>query len=141
MCHAKNFANVASYRKESFDGLDDPSDRPLIVQFAGNDPDILVQAAQFVEHQVDAVDVNLGCPQKIAKRGCYGAYLLEDRSLIRRMVRTMVRELKAPVSVKIRLLPTEKDTLELVKMLEDEGCQLLTGRTRWGREVVDGQRW
>lgn len=59
MAHAKNFANVAIYRKETFDGLEDPLDRPLVAQFAGNDPETLVRAAQFVEHQVDAVDGEL----------------------------------------------------------------------------------
>jgi hypothetical protein len=43
------------------------SDRPLIAQFAGDNAKELVAAAKFVQHEVDAVDLNLGCPQKIAK--------------------------------------------------------------------------
>lgn len=42
-------------------------DRPLIVQFAGDNGDEIVEAAKYVEGQCDAIDLNLGCPQKIAK--------------------------------------------------------------------------
>ena len=57
-------------------------DRPLIAQFCANDPEVLLTAAKQIEHRVDAVDINLGCPQDIARRGGYGAYLMDDWKLI-----------------------------------------------------------
>lgn len=36
-------------------------DRPLIAQFAGDDPNVLLEAARYVEEEgVDAIDLNLG---------------------------------------------------------------------------------
>src|ERR1700722_7996915 len=62
-----------------------PEDRPLIVQFWPNNPDQLLAAAQIVQPYCDAIDVNLGCPQDIARKGYYGAFLQEDWDLIEKL--------------------------------------------------------
>lgn len=46
-----------AYRKANFDPH--PEDRPLIVQFCGHDPALLLASAKFVEKDCDAVDLNL----------------------------------------------------------------------------------
>jgi len=46
-------------------------------------------AAKYVEDHCDAVDINFGCPQGIAKRGNYGSFLLEKTELIRSLVTTL----------------------------------------------------
>ena len=107
-------------------------DRPLVVQFCANDPDILLNAAKYVEDHCDAVDINLGCPQGIAKKGNYGSFLLEKTDVIVSMVKKLKMHLKVPVTCKIRCLPTEEETLKLAKEIEKAGASLLTvhGRTR-----------
>jgi tRNA-dihydrouridine synthase 1 len=105
MFHSRLFSESESYRKEFF--APHPEDRPLAVQFCGNDPDILLKAAKMVENDCDAVDINFGCPQGIAKRGKYGSFLLEKTELIRSLVTTLAKNLKVPVICKMRCLPSE----------------------------------
>ena len=61
--------------------------RPLFTQFCGNDPDTVVAAARHVEAHTDYVDINFGCPQRIARRGRYGAFLMDDLEAVEQLVR------------------------------------------------------
>ena len=53
------------------------TDRPLIAQFCATTPEAFAAAAAFVAPHVDAVDLNLGCPQRSAKTGGFGAFLMD----------------------------------------------------------------
>lgn len=115
-----------------------PEDRPLIVQFCGTDPETVVTAAKFVEHECDGVDLNLGCPQSCARKGGYGAFLPDQPELVYSIVNAMHRNLAVPVTCKIRLHPDAErtqsleKTIDFAQKLQANGCQVLTvhGRTR-----------
>ena len=79
MFFADRFVSDAAYRDAVFHSqlARDGADRPLVVQFGGNDAPTLVAAALLVQDWCDAVDLNLGCPQKRAREGVYGAFLSE----------------------------------------------------------------
>jgi len=128
--HSRLFATDKKYRKNFFSTC--PEDRPLVVQFCGNDPEYVVQAALLVQDMCDAVDLNLGCPQRIAKRGNYGAFLMDQPKLVESMVRALHENLKVPIFCKMRVWKDFDKTLKFAKMLENAGCQLLTvhGRTK-----------
>jgi len=83
MMHAAMFSEQQHYRDNNFATC--PEDRPVIAQFCANDPDKFLAAARHVEKHVNAVDLNLGCPQGIARKGHYGSYLLSDVPLIVRL--------------------------------------------------------
>lgn len=157
MFHSRLFAETAKYREQCFQPtrnqqlssaephqdcqasqsslyLDGNSllDRPLVVQFCSNDPDDLLTAAKYVEPFCDAVDLNLGCPQGIARKGRYGAFLQEDWDLIYKLINRLHMELTVPVTAKIRILETKERTLDYAKMVISAGASILTvhGRQR-----------
>ncbi|CAO1636303.1 unnamed protein product [Sympodiomycopsis kandeliae] len=107
-------------------------DKMLVAQLAGHDPDMLLQAAKYVEDHCLAVDLNLGCPQHIAKRGRYGSFLQEDWPLIFRLINILHLNLKVPVTAKMRVFPDVETTVAYAKMLQHAGAQIVTvhGRTR-----------
>lgn len=108
------------------------TDRPLIVQFAGHDPDVLLSTAQVVEEHCDAVDLNLGCPQDIARRGHYGSFLQSDWQLIFKLINTLHLKLRIPVTAKMRVFESTERTVAYALMMERAGAQIITvhGRTR-----------
>lgn len=156
MFHARLFDESPGYRSLHFEpirqpksGISEPSDaavtatepyldgnpkydRPLIVQFCANNPDELLRAARHVEGYCDAVDLNLGCPQGIAKKGHYGAFLQEDPDLIYKLINKLHTELSIPVTAKFRILETKEKTLEYAKMILSAGASILSvhGRRR-----------
>lgn len=107
-------------------------DRPLFVQFCANSSDELLEAAKYVEPFCDAVDLNLGCPQGIARKGRYGAFLQEDWQLIYKLINTLHTSLKVPVTAKMRILETREKTLEYAKVILSAGASIITvhGRQR-----------
>ena len=107
-------------------------DRPLVVQFCANDPEELLKAAQYVQPYCDAVDLNLGCPQGIARKGNYGAFLQEDQDLIYRLINKLHKHLGIPVTAKMRVLATKEQTLQYARRILAAGASIITvhGRQR-----------
>jgi len=154
MLHARMFIETATFRNHHFQPLrsglnsrqvlDDietkdqfldgnPSvDRPLFVQFCANSPEEYLQAAEYVQPFCDAVDLNLGCPQGIARKGQYGAFLQEDWDLVYRLINKLHQKLDVPVTAKIRILETKEKTLEYAKVVLSAGASIITvhGRRR-----------
>ena len=87
---------------------------------------------------VDGIELNVGCPQQCARKGRYGAFMMDDPDALVETVRLLSNTLRrcgtgdVPLLVKMRCYVNVEDTVVLCKRLEHAGCSCLTlhGRTK-----------
>ena len=110
-----------------------PIEKPyLIFQIGSADPEIAVQAAKIVQNDVAGFDLNCGCPKPFSTHSGMGAALLTNPDLLCSIL-SALREAMPPeiaISAKIRLLPSEEDTLKLVERIINTGVSALTVHCR-----------
>jgi tRNA-dihydrouridine synthase len=106
---------------------------PVIAQLAGYDVATVVKAAQKIVHstrgQIAGIDLNLGCPQNIARKGNYGAYLMENHPSTACSILAALRKAlpsTVAVSAKIRLPYNPNDQNLRLQQLCDTGINFLT---------------
>lgn len=110
------------------------NEHPIAVQLFGSDPIIMTSMAEKIADDFDIIDVNMGCPvPKIVGNG-EGSALMKNPELAFRILETMSRVLKKPVTVKFRKGFDDKyvNAVEFAKMAEQAGVSAITvhGRTR-----------
>lgn len=108
---------------------------PVCVQIAGAEPQQLADAARFhVDHGVDIIDINMGCPAKKVCKAWAGSALMADEDLVARILSAVVEAVDVPVTLKIRTGPTpeRRNAPTIARIAEDCGVQALAihGRTR-----------
>ena len=91
-----------------------------------------MQAAQTVVQDVSGIDLNCGCPKPFSTHSGMGAALLTKPDLLCSIL-TALRQAMPPeitVSAKIRLLPSQEETLKLVERIVGTGISALTVHCR-----------
>ena len=142
-----------------------PEDRPLYVQLMGNQPKQVAAAAvkiiKDLNGQLDGIDFNLGCPQEVADKGNFGAFLATRnpdlaveclRELSKALSTLSIHPIRSPatgnqtttsirprVSTKIRLFPSTQETIQFAKRLEEAGCDVLAVHCRRPGEKHNGE--
>lgn len=131
MMSAEQFAHSEEYRTQEFQTCS--FDRPLVCHFAANHPTDFAEAARLAEPYCDAIDLNLGCPQRTAYLGHFGSYLLDpkDRTLLCDIISAANRAVEIPIFVKIRLLDTLEETILLCQQLRKAGASLIAIHARY----------
>ncbi len=112
-----------------------PSERPLVQQIFGSDPDTMAEAVRIIQetHSPDGFDINMGCPVYKIVHNFNGAALMKEPDLATRIVKAMKAVSKVPVSVKIRTGWSDaNDCLTFAPQMEQAGADLITihGRTK-----------
>lgn len=133
MLNSFQWNSSESYRLQSLQTC--PEDRPLVAQIAGSIDSNLVSAGLSVSTHCDMVDINLGCCQRVARRGQYGYFLVDNdkkRIDVLKIVRELSSSIKIPLSVKVRILaddngnPSIENTVNFCKSLQDSGASVVT---------------
>lgn len=136
-------SNESDGRTKISDHMKPHASGPVVVQLAGNSVDLVVEAAGLIlertNGKVDGIDLNLGCPQGIARKGNYGAFLAEtDEELACRILSGLRRSLPSSVAVSAKIrLPLDDDGLERrIPRLVDTGIDFMTVH---GRTIYDNK--
>jgi tRNA-dihydrouridine synthase B len=99
-------------------------EHPVSVQIFGSSPEIMADSAKMVEESgADIVDINFGCPvNKIIKSGA-GAKLLENEDLMKSIIDTVVKSVKIPVTIKMRIgnVKDENVAPRVIKIAQEHG--------------------
>jgi len=108
---------------------------PLSVQLAGCEPEVMAEAARLNEELgANIIDINFGCPVKKVVNGFAGSALMKDEELAMRIMKAVVKAVKIPVTMKMRLGWNYENlnAPSLARKAEDSGIKMLTvhGRTR-----------
>ncbi len=110
----------------------DESHHPVALQLVGHDPERMAEAAGKAEELgADMIDINAGCPDKAIVNSGAGGGLLSRPKLLADIVHAVTRAVDVPVSVKMRLGPDRDISLELARVIEGAGADMLAlhGRT------------
>ncbi|XP_077611763.1 tRNA-dihydrouridine(20) synthase [NAD(P)+]-like isoform X2 [Crocuta crocuta] len=88
----------------------------VVFQMGTSDAERALAVARLVENDVAGIDVNMGCPKEYSTK----------------ILSTLVKGTRRPVTCKIRILPSLEDTLSLVKRIERTGIAAIAvhGRKR-----------
>jgi tRNA-dihydrouridine synthase B len=117
-------------------------ERPVSIQIFGGDPEKMAHAAQIVEGMgADVVDVNMGCPvPKIAKHHA-GCSLMRDPAHAAGLVRAMTRNVRIPVTVKMRAGWNDRqiNAPDLARMAEDAGAAAVAVHGRTAEQAYKGE--
>lgn len=112
--------------------------KPIAVQIAGSNPDMMAHAAAFnIERGAQIIDINMGCPAKKVCAVAAGSALLKNEALVEsilKAVQAQCHQRGVPLTLKYRTgwSPDNKNAIQIAQMAESIGVSLLTlhGRTR-----------
>jgi nifR3 family TIM-barrel protein len=106
-------------------------ERPISIQLFGSNLEMLKKAVKIVEPHFDIIDYNMGCPAPHITDTIAGAALLQEPELTRKILRTLVKNSKRPITLKMRAgVNKPNQFLKIAKIAEEEGVSMVTLHAR-----------
>ncbi|PIZ55249.1 tRNA dihydrouridine synthase DusB, partial [Candidatus Uhrbacteria bacterium CG_4_10_14_0_2_um_filter_41_7] len=111
------------------------SERPLIQQIFGANPETMAESARIIEtnYSPEGIDINMGCPVYKITSNFNGSALMKDGELASKIVSAVKEKISVPLSVKMRAgWSDHTECIQFAKVIEKAGADLITvhGRTK-----------
>ncbi|MBT3814885.1 tRNA dihydrouridine synthase DusB [Candidatus Woesearchaeota archaeon] len=116
-------------------------EKPRVIQLFGQNVESLVTAAKYCEDKCEVLDLNFGCPAaKIIRQGS-GSALLQRPNRLKEIVEAVVKAVKIPVTVKVRLgiRKTNINVVKIAKLCEEAGASLIAIHARTQKQGYTGK--
>ena len=115
-------------------------ERPIAIQLFGSDKKLLIKAAKIVEPYFDIIDYNMGCPSVKVTKQMAGAALLQKPEIVKDLLRSLVKAVKKPVTLKLRAGVNNSDKfLEISKIAEKAGVSMICLHARTLEQGYSGK--
>lgn len=137
VCSEMVSAKAIYYNNKNTEILMDTCDeeRPFSLQLFGSDPELLGEMVKRIDDRpFDVIDLNMGCPvPKVVNNG-EGSALMKEPILAGRIIESMAKATKKPVTVKIRkgFDDAHVNAVEIAHIAQESGAAMVAvhGRTR-----------
>jgi len=139
MVSAHGLINKSKRTEQMLDSL--PEEKPLSVQIFGSQPDVMAEAARFVESSgADIIDLNFGCSvRKIIKTGS-GAALMKTPETAEAVIKAVRKAVRTPLTIKLRAgwNPADNQAFEISQIAESCGVDAITIHPRTAKQGFSG---
>mgnify|MGYP003314718497 FL=1 len=121
-------------KKEKFLNFNE-EEHPISIQFGGDNPQILKEAAQMAEDWgYDEINFNVGCPSPRVCSGNFGASLMKEPEKVAQCIESLKNNCNLPVTIKHRIGVDEVDSFysldNFVKQIANAGADRFTIHAR-----------
>ena len=125
---------IYTNKKENFLNFND-AEHPISIQFGGDDPEILKEAAKMAQDWgYDEINFNVGCPSPRVCSGNFGASLMKEPKKVAQCIESLKNNCTIPVTIKHRIGVDEDDSFtslnNVVKLVANAGADRFTIHAR-----------
>ena len=111
---------IHTKKKEKFLNFH-PEEHPLSIQFGGENPQVLKEAAKMAQDWgYDEINFNVGCPSPRVCSGNFGASLMKEPTKVAKCIESLKNNCNLPVTIKHRIGVDDDDSFEKLNSFVNE---------------------